>query len=216
MGWAWGLGPGLKILPTTLIPLGWLQHDQGWDSTFQLTFTQTNFYLIREAIESYRPFPCSQSGICIFAGWPPPKLQPPLLTCKAWKKPDGAPRRRSLRFLGTKSVVENQPGGSVFSEQRHSGLPHRAPREEGEEHALFSVLGPGAFWGQEHSRCNFAADLRDQRVVGEPEASWGSATFAAQHCPLVSRAKTAPLGGGNLPAPWLGLTFSFFRPQALF
>lgn len=147
---------------------------------------------------------------------PTPKLQPPLLTCKAWKKPDGAPRRRSLCFLGTKSVVENQPGGSVFSEQRHSGLPHRAPREEGEERALFSVLGPGAFWGQEHSRCNFAADLRDQRVVGEPEASWGSATFAAQHCPLVSLAKTAPLGGGNLPAPWLGLTFSFFRPQALF
>lgn len=29
----------------------------------------------------------------------------------------------------------------------------------------------------------------------------GSATLAAQHCPLVSCAKTAPLGGGNLPAP---------------
>lgn len=105
---------------------------------------------------------------------------------------------------------------AVSLPRRHSGLPHRAPREEGEERALFSVLGPEAFWGQEHSRCNFAADLRDQRGVGEPEASWGSATFAAQHCPLVSLAKTAPLGGGNLPAPWLGLTFSFFRPQALF
>ena len=114
-------------------------------------------------------------------------------------------------------MVEKQPGGSVFTEQKHSGLPHRAQCEEGEERALFSVLGRGAFWGQEHSRCNFAADLRDQRGVGEPEASWGSATLAAQHCPLVSCAKTAPLGGGDLPAPQPGLIFfSFFRPQAIF
>lgn len=61
--------------------------------------------------------------------------------------------------------------------------------------------------GQEDSRFNFAADLRDQRGAGEPAASWGSATFATQHCPLVSCAKTAPLGGDHLPAPRPGLTF---------
>lgn len=151
------------------------------------------------------PFLCSQSGICIFAGWPPqtPTSFVDLQGLK--KKSNGAPRRPSFRFLGTKSVVEKQPGGSVFTEQKHSGRPHRALREEGEERALFSVFGRGAFWGQEHSRCNFTADLRDRRGVGEPEASWGSATFTAQHCPLVSCAKTAPLGSGDLPAPRPGV-----------
>lgn len=100
MGWAWGLGPGLKILPTTLIPLGWLQHDQGWDSTFQLTFTQTNFYLIREAIESYRPFPCSQSGICIFAGWPPPQTPTSFVDLQGLKKTRWGTPPPQLTLLG--------------------------------------------------------------------------------------------------------------------
>lgn len=107
-------------------------------------------------------------------------------------------------------MVENQLGGRVFTEQRRSEPPHAARRAEGEGRAL-SMLRRGASWGQEDSRCNFAADLRDQRGVGERAASWGSATFATQHCPLVSCAKTAPLGGDDLPAPRPGLTFfSFF------
>lgn len=70
----------------------------------------------------------------------------------------------------------------------------------GEERTPFSILGREGCWALERSRSNFAAYLRDQRGVGEPAASCGSATFAAQHCPLVSCAETAPLDGCGSPS----------------
>ena len=135
-----------------------------------------------------------------------PQPQPPWLTCKACRKTRWGTPSPQLTLLGDQISVENQPGGRVFTEQRRSGRPHGARRAEGEGRTL-SVLRTRASWGQEDARFNFAADLRDQRGAGEPAASWGSATFATQHCPLVSCAKTAPLGGDHLPAPRPGLTF---------
>ena len=83
VGWAWGLGPGLKISPSTLIPLGWLQHDQGWDSTFQLTFTQTDFYLNPGGDGKLMALSFALKVASAFLRAGPPKPQPPLLTCKA-------------------------------------------------------------------------------------------------------------------------------------
>ena len=82
-GWTWGLGPGLKISPSTLIPLGWLQHDRGWDSTFQRTFTQTDFYLNPGGDGKLVVLSFALKVACAFLRDGPPKPQPPLLTCEA-------------------------------------------------------------------------------------------------------------------------------------
>lgn len=58
-------------------------------------------------------------------------------------------------------------------------------------------------WGQERSRRNFAAYLRDRRGVRDSAgrvARRDSAAFPALHCPLVSGAETAPLGGRDSPS----------------
>ena len=114
------------------------------------------------------PFLCSQSGICIFTGYPLKPHPPcnPTLASKACKNPMGYPAAPAHPSLGPSQWWKTDQGAlSLPSKDIPDQRIERGARRE--ERAPFNVLGHAGCWGQERPRSNFAAYLRGRRGVEE-------------------------------------------------